>query len=68
MSINDPDFPRAAERPVDAPRAPPCAARVPPQVIASDTLLGSRTQLAIRHRETIYYLRQTRSGKLILTK
>lgn len=39
-----------------------------PRVIESKTLLGGRTQLAILHNRTIYFLRETRFGKLILTK
>lgn len=39
-----------------------------PRVISSDMLLAGRAQLAILHNETIYFLRQTRFGKLILTK
>ena len=31
-------------------------------------LLGGRAQLAILHNKTIYFLRETRFGKLILTK
>jgi hemin uptake protein HemP len=38
------------------------------RVVDSDALLAGAAQLAIRHRETIYFLRQTRFGKLILTK
>jgi hemin uptake protein HemP len=36
--------------------------------VNSEALLGGRSQLAIRHRQTTYFLRQTRFGKLILTK
>jgi hemin uptake protein HemP len=39
-----------------------------PRVISSDTLLAGDSQLAILHNQTIYFLRQTRFGKLILTK
>ena len=39
-----------------------------PRVIHSTTLLAGASQLAIMHNETIYFLRQTRLGKLILTK
>jgi len=39
-----------------------------PRVINSDTLLAGASQLAILHNQTIYFLRQTRFGKLILTK
>jgi hemin uptake protein HemP len=39
-----------------------------PRVVDSDTLLAGASQLAILHNQTIYFLRQTRFGKLILTK
>jgi hemin uptake protein HemP len=39
-----------------------------PRVVTSDSLFGGAAQLAIMHRQTIYFLRQTRFGKLILTK
>jgi hemin uptake protein HemP len=43
-------------------------AAVSPRVIDSAALLDGRSQLAILHNETVYFLRQTRFGKLILTK
>ena len=52
--------------------ADPCADKPQevalPRVVSSDTLFGGQPQLAIRHNQTIYFLRQTRFGKLILTK
>ena len=39
-----------------------------PRVVRSETLLAGASQLAILHNQTIYFLRQTRFGKLILTK
>jgi len=39
-----------------------------PRVFESKMLLGGRTRLAILHNKTIYFLRETRFGKLILTK
>jgi len=39
-----------------------------PRVVRSDALLAGASQLAILHNETLYFLRQTRFGKLILTK
>lgn len=36
--------------------------------ISSATLLGLRNQLTIQHQGELYILRQTRAGKLILTK
>ena len=48
---------------------PHCAATARTgEPVSSETLLGGRSQLAIRHRQTTYFLRQTRFGKLILTK
>jgi hemin uptake protein HemP len=41
---------------------------IAPRVIHSAALLAGRSQLAILHNETVYFLRQTRFGKLILTK
>ncbi|HVO90997.1 MAG TPA: hemin uptake protein HemP [Casimicrobiaceae bacterium] len=38
------------------------------RVVDSKALLRNGASLAIRHRESIYYLRETRFGKLILTK
>jgi hemin uptake protein HemP len=43
-------------------------AGVTPRVVTSESLLGGATQLAILHDRTLYFLRQTRYGKLILTK
>lgn len=39
-----------------------------PPVINSDVLFSGAPYLAILHNQTIYFLRQTRLGKLILTK
>ena len=39
-----------------------------PRVVRSDTLLAGTSQLAIPHNDTLYILRETRYGKLILTK
>ena len=38
------------------------------RIVKSEDLLGGRSQLAIRHNDAIYVLRQTKLGKLILTK
>lgn len=37
-------------------------------VIPSDALLRGRQEVKIAHAGTLYLLRQTRAGKLILTK
>jgi len=42
--------------------------RVLPRVVRSDSLLAGASQLAILHNDTLYFLRETRFGKLILTK
>lgn len=39
-----------------------------PRLVSSDALLRGDSQLAILHEQTLYYLRRTRFGKLILTK
>ena len=39
-----------------------------PRVVRSDALLAGASQLAIVHKDTLYFLRETRFGKLILTK
>ena len=39
-----------------------------PRVVTSDALLRGDSQLAILHEQTLYFLRRTRFGKLILTK
>ncbi len=43
-------------------------AQAPPLEISSETLLGGRTEVRIRHRGEIYRLTLTRAGKLILHK
>ena len=57
---------RAAPR-EDAPDATEPADRTP-RVVTSESLLAGASQLAILHDRTLYFLRQTRYGKLILTK
>jgi hemin uptake protein HemP len=44
------------------------AAALSPRVVTSDALLRGDSQLAILHERTVYFLRRTRLGKLILTK
>jgi hemin uptake protein HemP len=39
-----------------------------PRVVRSDALLAGASQLAILHNDTLYFLCETRLGKLILTK
>ena len=58
---NDDDFnDRATERSAEPARSP--------RVVTSETLLRGESQLAILHERTVYILRKTRFGKLILTK
>ena len=38
------------------------------RMVTSDALLRGDAQLAILHEQTLYFLRRTRFGKLILTK
>ena len=49
-------------------RAQPRGDATSPRVVHSAVLLDGRSQLAILHNETVYFLRRTRLGKLILTK
>jgi len=65
----------AADRRVESqPDASPSGGRdgavesASPRVVTSDALLAGSSYLAILHNQTIYFLRQTRFGKLILTK
>jgi len=51
-----------------AARASSPAVPAPPLEIASEALLGGRTEVRIRHRGEIYRLTLTRAGKLILHK
>jgi hemin uptake protein HemP len=54
---------------VDAPaghQSPPSSARV--LRLPSDTLFSGAQEIEIEHRGTVYRLRQTALGKLILTK
>ena len=54
----------------DAPAGAADHAAIPaaPRMVSSDVLLRGETQLAILHEQTLYFLRRTRFGKLILTK
>ena len=55
-------MPHGAAAPMDE------AAAGAPRVVTSDALLRGASQLAILHDRTVYFLRKTRFGKLILTK
>jgi hemin uptake protein HemP len=68
MSTHDERESRPDDSTEDAtPSASGNAARSP-RVVSSESLLAGAAQLAIVHNRTVYYLRQTRLGKLILTK
>lgn len=54
--------PARSPRPASGPAAPM------PRRIPSGDLLGGRAEVEILHGEDVYRLRQTRGGKLILTK
>ncbi|HET9046655.1 MAG TPA: hemin uptake protein HemP [Casimicrobiaceae bacterium] len=54
--------------PADATASTDDGARDSPRVVTSDALLRGDSQLAILHDQTVYFLRKTRFGKLILTK
>ena len=54
--------------PHDAAAPQDTAAAGTPRVVTSDALLRGDSQLAILHDRTLYFLRKTRFGKLILTK
>ena len=64
----DAPAPRPAENADDAGAREAVPDGRPPRVVNSEVLLEGAPQLAIRHNESIYFLRQTRFGKLILTK
>ena len=49
-------------------RAVQAVCRPSPRAVTSDALLRGESQLAIVHERTVYFLRRTRFGKLILTK
>ncbi|MBY6204598.1 hemin uptake protein HemP [Halomonas denitrificans] len=55
-------------RTIDARRSGARGTRPGPEEIDSLLLLGSRKRVLIQHRGQTYELRETRLGKLILTK
>lgn len=48
--------------------SPPSAREPPPNEVTSELLLRGRDHVRIIHRGELYTLRETRNGKLILTK
>ena len=67
MSKDERRRPFAGNDASDYPERPQEAGALP-RVVRSDALLGGASQLAILHNDTLYFLRATRFGKLILTK
>ena len=65
MSASEDRDPVASTPPAGAPGD---VAANAPRVVTSDALLRGDAQLAILHERTLYFLRRTRFGKLILTK
>jgi hemin uptake protein HemP len=67
--MSDETIERAAGR---APRELPQPGATPapglPRVVPSRTLFDGASRLAILHNDALYFLTETRSGKLILTK
>jgi hemin uptake protein HemP len=57
--------PTASTPPAESPHRPAARAREP---IASETLFAGEPEVQIAHRGSLYRLRQTALGKLILTK
>ena len=69
MAVEDAGAGGAADA-MNAGTGPECteSADRTPRVVTSESLLAGQSQLAILHDRTLYFLRQTRYGKLILTK
>jgi hemin uptake protein HemP len=53
---------------VDGPPARALGGGRADEAVSSESLLRGKGQIAIRHKNETYILRQTRFGKLILTK
>jgi len=69
MKIDDPAPSGAGDSASGSvPPAPRDASGAPSRFVTSDSLLAGAAQLAIGHNQDVYFLRQTRFGKLILTK
>jgi hemin uptake protein HemP len=61
--------PKPLPQPTPAPAVPAVGRRVArPRELDSGTLFGPDTEVLIRHDDTLYRLRKTGQGKLILTK
>lgn len=62
-------MPTRASPPIHAATpSPPTARPAHPQPLDSHKLFGGTQEVLIRHGNEMYRLRQTRAGKLILTK
>jgi len=68
MASDAPSESGAADRVVASRSDTSTVAALSPRVVTSETLLRGESQLAILHERTVYFLRRTRLGKLILTK
>lgn len=66
MSSHHRPHPPQAPSAADAPAATVRSAA--PRVVCSQSLFDGASELQIEHRGTLYRLRQTAMGKLILTK
>lgn len=68
MSAQDEKFPNAHHTTNLARQSDPAPDRMPATLVQAKTLLDGRNELMIAHGRSIYVLRLTRHGKLILTK
>jgi hemin uptake protein HemP len=72
MTVRPPKAPgrddAAAAMPPAAPPAAPSPTAGAPRPISSDALFGGASEVHIAHRGSLYRLKQTALGKLILTK
>lgn len=63
-----PDRSNEPPRPAEKPQAPSAGPADGPQPVSSRELLGGGRELLIAHNGSVYRLRVTGNGKLILTK
>jgi hemin uptake protein HemP len=68
MPDRRPSSPPPAGNPHSEDRPAPPAAYRSAAIIASETLFNGATEVQIMHNGSVYRLRQTAMGKLILTK
>lgn len=67
-SHNPANFPHGFRRPLSGGEDRLAAIRPPVRVVASDTLFHGEHEIGIDHRGSLYRLKITRQGKLILNK